>query len=232
MILGLEPLAFASLLTLASAGPNSACKMPKPTEINVIPKTKPVRYDTMQTLADIQKTQVDTINPYGFGAQTHTNGYMKGGVGVKQNVRVGHQQIWNGQAVCVWYDKIDITIEIDPTIVIASELKKDRCKFDAVKEHELKHVMVDRKVVNKYAKTMGKKIYDGLQARGFIVGPLKAEYTKDIIKRMQEAAWQLIELEQKKMQIERAEMQQAVDTIEEYERVSSVCDKSHTHRHR
>ena len=217
-------------MTLASTDPSAVCKLPRPTQINVIPKTKEVHYDTSQTLAQIQQADVDTINPYGFGTKSHTNGYMKGGVGVKQNVKIGHQQIWNGKAVCVWYDRIDITIEIDPTIVIASELKKDRCKFNAVKEHELKHVMVDRKVVNKYAKTMGKKIYDGLNSRGFITGPVRAEYTKEIVKRMQDTAWQLIDIEQQKMQLERAERQQAVDTIEEYERVNSLCDKGHKRR--
>ena len=84
---------------------------------------------------------------------------------------------------------------------------------------------------------MGQKIYDGLKSRGFNIGPVNPQDANDIAKRMHETVAQLIELEFKKMEIERTEKQQAVDTLEEYERVSAQCRGSRAigasrgHRH-
>ena len=220
-----DPATVMGILTLAAADP-SICKMPEPTQINVVPRTAPVKYDTRQTLDQIQSQAIDTINPYGFDSKSHTTGYMKGSIEMRQQVMISHQMVLRNKGACVWYSEINLDISIDPTIVIANEVTKDRCKYNAVKEHELKHVMVDRKIVNKYAKSMGRKVYDGLQARGFMVGPVKPEDVKAITARMQKTVAQLVELESKKMEIERAEAQQAIDSLEEYKRVSAACPQS------
>ena len=224
MFTGIEPLTVLGLMTLA-ASEKSICKMPKPTEINVVPYTKEVTVDTSQTLAEIQKATMDTINPYGFGTQSHTNGYMRGGIQTSHSIKLDHKFVYRNRAVCLWYDKIELKISITPEIVIAKEVAEDKCRFRAVKGHEMKHVMVDRKIVNKYAKSMGQKIYSGLKSRGFMVGPIEASRAQEVAKRMQETVGQLLEVEFKKMEIDRSEMQQAVDSLEEYERVSAMCDK-------
>lgn len=211
------------VMTLAAADPSSVCQMPKPTQINVIPRTSPVKYDTSQTLAQIQSQSIDTINPYGFGSKSNTTGYMKGEISMQQEVKINHQMVLRNRGVCLWYETINLNIAIDPTIVIAKEVTKDPCRYKSVKEHELKHVMVDRKMVNKYSQSMGRKIFDGIQSRGFIVGPVKPEDAAEIAKRMRSTVGQLLELESKKMEIERAEGQQAVDSLEEYTRVSAKC---------
>lgn len=232
MINFIEPLALMGVLTLASADPSSVCKMPEPTRINVVPRTEPVKYDISQTLAQIQSQDIDTINPYGFGSKSSTTGYMKGEVAMLQEVKIKHQTVRGKRYACVWYDTITLKIEIDPTIVIAKEVAEDPCRYKAVKEHELKHVMVDRKIVNKYAKSMGQKVFDGLQSRGFIVGPIKAEDAPIVAKRMQSTVAQLLELETKKMEIERAEGQQAIDSLEEYGRVNDACKSKARSSHR
>lgn len=224
MINIIEPVTALGILTLASLEPTALCKMPEPTEINVIPRTAEVKYDTSQTRAELQKYDIDTINPYGFGSNTHTNGFMRGSISMQPEVSVDYKFVLANRAVCIWYDTINLNISITPEIVIAKEVAEDPCEFSVTKEHELKHVMVDRRIVNKYAKTMGKKVYEGLKSRGFMVGPVKANVAQQIVNRMQETVMQLVELEYKKMEIERAEKQQAVDSLEEYERVNSACD--------
>ena len=226
MINGLDPLTALSLLTLASLEPTAVCEMPKPTQINVIPHSAELKIDKSQTLEEIQKYEIDTVNPYGFEAQSHTKAFMRGGVGLKHEVHMDYKHVLSNRAVCIWYDQVDLIIEITPEIVIAKELTEVPCEYNVTLEHEMKHVAVDRKVVNKYAKTMGKKVFDGLKSRGFMVGPVRAEAAQDIINRMQDTVGQLVELEYKKMQIERQEMQQAVDSLEEYQRVNSACDQA------
>ncbi|MCB1650726.1 MAG: hypothetical protein KDI46_01605 [Alphaproteobacteria bacterium] len=222
-----DPLTAGTLLVLAASG-KSFCQMPHPAKINVIPKTQRVKYDYSQSFDQLQKHEVDTINPYGYDNITHTNGFMSGNIQIKSEVKLDHKAYPQYGAYCVWYDEINITIEIDPTIVIAREVAADPCMGKAVKTHELKHVKVDRLIVNKYAKTMGKKLYDGLKQRGFMAGPIRAEYVSQTAERMRETVGQLLELEYKKMEIERAESQQRVDSLGEYQSVQDKCEAFNT----
>ncbi|MFK7840097.1 MAG: hypothetical protein AB8B83_07170 [Bdellovibrionales bacterium] len=232
MINVFDPLVALGLLTLASTDPSSICQLPKPVEIKVLPKTEPVKYDFTQTRAELQKYDIDTINPYGFDANSHTNGFMRGLIKMQPFVKLDYKGVYNNRAVCIWYETIELNIEIRPEIVIAKEIAEDPCRFKAVKQHELKHVMVDRKIVNKYAKTMGKKVFTGLKSRGFVVGPVAVENAEAVVKRMQDTVGQLVELEYKKMGIERAEKQQEVDSLEEYEYVNSKCTGTRTNASR
>lgn len=216
-----DPLTAGTLLVLAGAG-NASCQLPKSVEISVIPRTNDVQIDTSQTLAEVQKQQIDTIDPYGYNSLSHTNAYMKGSVGLKSQVQLDYKP-YGADGLCIWYDTVKIEIFIDPTIVIGSEVAADKCMYNAVLNHEMKHVRVDREIVNKYAKSIGAKIFDGLKQRGFLVGPVKGEHGQEIADRMKSTVSQLIELEQRKMEIERAERQQAVDSLDEYERVNSEC---------
>ena len=217
-----DPLTALGILTLAAADPN-VCTMPQPTQINVVPRTAEVKLDTSMSKDEIQNHHVDTTNPYGYNVETHTLGYMRGRVQMSQRVKINHQMVMGNRGVCIWYESIDLDISIDPTIVLASELNKDECQFKAVYEHEMKHVMVDRKIVNKYAKSMGQKIYDGLGSRGFIVGPVKADNAQAVVDRMQKTVADILKLESQKLEIERMEKQQEIDSLEEYQRVSNLC---------
>lgn len=218
-----DPITIGSMLILAAGSPSDLCQMPKPAAINVRPAATATQLDYSQTLNQIQNAGIDTINPYGFGTSSHTNGYMKGRITMQPAVTIDYKHLPKYNAVCLWYDTINLDIQVEPTIVIAKEVAQDKCMLEAVKTHELKHVNVDREIVNKYAKTMGRKIFDGLNQRGFLVGPVPQENAQDIVNRMQSTVGQLVELEYKKMEIERAERQQAVDSLEEYKSVSATC---------
>ena len=124
---------------------------------------------------------------------------------------------------CIWYDSIDVELNIDPEIVIAKELYYDSCMRKSIIEHELKHVRVDREVVNKYAQTIGKRLFEALKARGFSVGPIKEERLLEVRSKMQRVVNQILELEYKKMNIERRERQLEVDSLEEYDSVDDKC---------
>lgn len=211
---------------LTSSHALAACVIPAPTKINVIPKSGEVVYDTSKTQAQMAAVNVDTINPYGFDTHSHVQGFSSGGIDLRHSVKLGYAPVMNNQGACIWYESIDITLSISPHITIASELLSNQCRFDAVKEHELKHVNVDRIVVNNAAQSIGKNVHNALKSRGFIVGPVAFESAQDIADRMQHTVGQIMEFELKKLEVERAEKQQAVDSLEEYQRVSSLCTDS------
>lgn len=216
-----DPLTLGSLLVLAS-GQGGLCQMPKPTQINVKPSTQKILFVTDKSLAEIQGVKTDTINPHSFNGVSVTQGYAKGSIHTRAEVKLDYRTYPQGVA-CIWYDTVNIYFDIDPHVYIAREVFKDRCMGPAVKEHELKHVQVDRKVVNKYANIIGQKVYQTLKDRGFMAGPVRAEEAKAVAERMQKTVMQVIEHEHKRLELDRVDMQAQVDTAEEYERVSALC---------
>lgn len=205
----------------ASAQP--VCQMPQPADIAIIPRTAKLVVDTSASRQEISGQSIDTINPYSYNKVTHTNGFMQGQLKVESRIKLDFSQIPQSSAFCVWYEKVEIVIDITPRIVIASEVAADKCKYDAVLTHEKKHVETDRVLINKFAKTVGHKVFEGLQQRGFVAGPVRAQDVEQIAARMRTTVNQLVDFEYKKFDIERAEAQQNIDTLKEYEYVQSKC---------
>ncbi|GJL84257.1 MAG: hypothetical protein DHS20C02_00320 [Micavibrio sp.] len=200
--------------------------MPAPAKINVIPKAEETKYDYSQTMAELQQYSIDTIDPYGFHGVSATQGFMRGGVKMLPQVKLGHKFFPKyGNAACIWYESIDITITLDPTIVLAKEIYKDKCMRKAVGDHEREHVKIDRMMANKYSKIMGRKVYDALAERGFIAGPVSPDQAQGMADRMQKVVQQIVAHEFKKMDLERIEKQRDFDNLGEYESVSAQCPK-------
>ena len=226
-----DPLTAASVLVLAAGSSSAArvdmdnlCVMPKAADIRVVPSTRAIRYDYSKSLAQMQGVGIDTIDPHSFGSGiSMTQGYMKGAIKLAPQVQIATKTYPALQAGCVWYDKINIKIEIDPTIVIAKEVKADPCMSKAVADHEMKHIMVDRQVVNKYSRIIGEQVRAELKQRGFMAGPIPQNAMQSVANRMQKTVFQVVEHQYKKMELERLELQRAVDSAQEYERVRNLC---------
>jgi hypothetical protein len=62
-----------------------------------------------------------------------------------------------------------------------------------------------------------------LQSRGFKSAVFPEAQRDAVIEHMQRVAFDLIELEYRKMDIERIELQRELDSREEYERVGALC---------
>ena len=90
-------------------------------------------------------------------------------------------------------------------------------------DHELKHVAVDREIVNDMSQSLGIKLYEGLEARGFDSGMVQASRAQVIGQRMIDTVSQIAEREQKRMELNRMDAQTAVDSREEYDAVSAKC---------
>ncbi len=226
---GIDPLTATTLLILAASGGGDGdkiCKMPVTPKINVVPQAEQTKYDYSQTIAQLQQYSMDTIDPYGFHGTTATQGFMRGGVKLEPKIKFGSGTLpMYNQAACVWYESIDIAIKLDPTIVLAKEVYQDSCMRKAVGDHERKHVKIDRMIVNKYSKIMGRKVYDALAQRGFVGGPVPRDQAQALADRMGTVVQQVVEHEFKKMDLERIEKQRELDNLEEYESVNAKCPK-------
>jgi len=216
----------AMLLSAPSAfAAQEMCAPPSPTKIKVTPRSAKLQYDVSRSVEDIQSVKIDTVNPHGFDSMSVTQGFMEGQIRMTPAVKLNYRQIPGTRNVCLWYEKIDIKIEIDPQIVLAKEVYADECMRQAVIHHEKKHVTVDRQIVNKYAKILGQKVYADIKARGFSVGPLPVDQAQDTVKRMQNAVFQIVDFQNKRMNLDRQEAQQAIDSLDEYNRVQALCSQ-------
>ena len=174
---GIDPLTLSSMLVLAG---NITCPAHAPTKINIIPRTQEVKYDHSQSLKKIQNYSTDTVDPYGFHGQTITQGFMNGQIMLEHKIQYGQLTNSKYNYACIWYKDITVEIKIDPSIVIAKELYRDKCMRNAILGHELKHVRVDREIVNKYARAMGAKLMSALKSRGFEAGPMRMERMQEV----------------------------------------------------
>ncbi len=218
---GIDPITLSSLLILA--GSAVQCPPHEPTKIDVIPHTAKVKYDYSQSLAKIQSYQTDTVDPYAFHGKTITQGFMRGQIELRHRLTFGTIKNTRQGYGCLWYDTIRIELNIDPEIVIAKELYRDKCMRKSIIEHELKHVRVDREIVNEYAQSIGQRVFKALKSRGFSVGPFDVDRMQEVKRKMERVVNQILELEYKKLGIARAERQRDVDSLEEYHRVDDQC---------
>lgn len=208
------------------AVPSLACEMPRPVKINIIPVTEKVSFDYTQTLAQIQGRATDSPNPYGFHTPSYTQGFMLGDIMLEPSVKLGGYTIPSKNQGCLWFDEINVNVKISPQIVIGKEVYDDECTRESVYEHEMKHVHVDRVLVNEFAQILGKRVYEQLKRRGFESGPFPVNQKKAVTKNMQNAVFDLVKEEYAWMIEERGRAQSGVDNIKEYERVRNECPES------
>lgn len=203
------------------------CEMKQPTKIKINPVTKKLTYDITKPLSTIQNVKSgDGHNPYGFHQKTVTQGFMKGAIKMVPGVKIGGFEVGPSGDTCLWYEEIVVDIEIDPQIVIAKEVYEDSCLRRAVLEHEKKHVAVDRKLVNAFSKRVGHSLKNKLGERGFYVGFFPKHQKQAVMTDMQNAVQDIVMHEYKRLELDRKDAQNRVDSREEYDRVSKQCEAS------
>jgi hypothetical protein len=123
--------------------------------------------------------------------------------------------------MCFSYSNIEIDIDLQPVIFIASEWPEGACR-NAILEHEQKHIRVDREVMNEFAQKIGASVQQAVDAIG-AVGPVnaaQADQTREFMKQHIQSAVQSLELP---LYTEMRRRQADVDSLEEYQRVGGIC---------
>lgn len=221
MLFGLEILAAGMLWTQASA-PQLRCSRQPPPPVRVIPSLGQTRHDNSLSQRDLNKMDIDTVNPYG-NRETHVGGLMSGEIRVEHKVGFVQEVYQQFNQICVHYDTVTVNMVINPTIYIASEHKPGSCRYRAIFGHEEKHVEADRVVVNKYARRIGEALSFALNKYGATYGPFPASQIGEAQRRLQAYIDGIVKTEVDAMNVERLSVQQAIDSLEEYERVRRLC---------
>lgn len=148
---------------------------------------------------------------------------MSGEIRVEHQIGFVQERYEQMNKACLHYDSLSVTMVINPTIYIAREHKPGTCRYKAILEHEKKHVEADRIVVNKYAKRIGDALRFALGKYGSSFGPFEAGQVEAVQTRLQDYIGDIVKEEVARMNEERITRQQAIDSLEEYERVRKMC---------
>lgn len=216
-MIGIDVIAASGLLAL-TANPVT-CTVPKAPVITVRPVTdRPRRIDS-RSIAQLGRQKADTISPYGRNVEQMIFGLHVGSLKLSASTQIGYRVYELLEVSCLYYNAVNIEIRLSPAIYVVKEFKPGSCAHDAVLAHEKKHAAVDREIVNKYAPRIGAEVQKAINAAGAL-GPYPLADMKPASDRMIRHVQTAIALLELQMTEEQARRQQAVDSLEEYERVS------------
>lgn len=115
--------------------------------------------------------------------------------------------------------RVRVQLSMQPVVVyLARELADDRCQREATREHELRHVGVNREVLGEAARTLREQLGSAL---GTAV--LHGASGAAIAKQYEAALRDYLSAFMREQQRLLAERQAAVDTPDQYARVASAC---------
>ena len=191
-------------------------------KVNIIWGSEPIQYDFSKSQSQMDRIDNDTVNPYDRDTKTHVGGLMQGGIAIKSQVQVATLTYPRSKQICQWLDKMDVNININPKILIASDHKKGSCRHNAILNHEMKHIFVDREIVRKYVPLIKRELEQAAIKVG-IVGPKDARNAKLFQDKITDYMDGRLKIITTKMYSERSQNQQGIDSLVEYNRVSAEC---------
>lgn len=224
-MIGLDVLSATGLLTLA-ANPIT-CTVPKAPVVTVKPIVGKTRMIESQTIAELGRHKADTISPYGKHVEQLVFGLHEGSIGLASSTKIGYRINEWRELSCLYYDSVNVEIRLDPVIYVVREFRPGSCAYNAILAHEQKHTTVDRAIVRKYAPLIGREVQKAINAAGAL-GPYPIANMKSVQDRMVRHIDTVVSSLDFQITEEQARRQQNVDSLEEYQRVSTyihdVCE--------
>jgi len=237
-MLGLEIMTAAMLMntqgysqSMTVAFPYS-CNVRKAPHITVKPSQSRVTYDFSKSKAQLNRMNTDTVSPYGPHHKTNVSGLMSGTIQLKSNVSFVTEKYDQFGIGCTYLKAINVTINIDPVVYVASDFEQGGCMHNAILAHEMKHVNEDQYVVNKYINEIGRALSQKIDELGSAYGPLKFGNMEQQQQYIQEQLHDEVRYMNKQLNEERRTRQQAIDSLEEYESIGNKCKSRNQPRRR
>lgn len=125
-----------------------------------------------------------------------------------------------GELACAVVNKLHARLGYrDVTLYVAREIPRNTCGFDEVYRHELKHIEVNRSLLQAYAPLVSERLREHLRLNGVI----RQENPDYAVSQLRARLKDIVEKTMQDIDRENTERQSAVDSREEYERISNAC---------
>lgn len=202
----------------------------KPPSVIVHVQTREPMIDHSLPRSRLKEFNVATVSPYGDSKDVHVNGLMRGAISVGTQSAVAWQHSNNQNDNCFWFDQIEVTLRLNPTIYIAREIPYNSCLYKEVMAHEFQHFNTDFQVAKDYQAIFDRELNRMARELG-VIGP----YTRDMGMRPKEELLKrldaLVTQISAHMKEDRLLRQARIDTREEYDRIAQACPQDSKHYH-
>jgi len=187
--------------------------------INITPVFDEPKYDFSQNLAQIQLIASDRIHSI---PQYHavTMGITRYEPVLEFHVPMIVRTEEGGMSGCAFVKHVDVNVGYrNVTVFIASEIPEGTCAFDETMAHEQKHIGVNRQTLAEFVPLIEDRFKAYLRLNG-VQQVENADYAQKIIT---DKLKSIMEDVTGQMQAENIARQREVDSIQEYTRLSQVC---------
>lgn len=219
---GIDLTTIGGLLILAAN--TVQCTVPQAPNIVINPTTAPIQYEFSLSSEQLGRFQSDTVNPYAPGVDTATGGLRHDRPRIKTDVKWGTLSYPNQQVSCLWYESINVSIELSPKIYVAKEHSQPACR-NAIIEHEKRHVLVDREIINQYAQGIGQAVKAAVDGIG-AMGPYNYHELDKVREQLVGHVRTAVDSQKFLLYQEMSRRQGEVDSLAEYERVNKICEEA------
>ncbi|WP_435640099.1 hypothetical protein [Micavibrio aeruginosavorus] len=191
--------------------------------ININPVSNTIQYDFSKRSAELGAAMADndSYNPYAGMSDTATGGMRH------DRVRTSMAMEWSifhspdlGQA-CMQFKSVTLNITLSPVVYVAQEFSRQPCRAAVIK-HELKHVEVDRHIMNAYVQVVGRLMKQAVDQTG-VIGPIPLDDVEKYKSATLEQVKQALHSQDKALEKDQYNLQAQVDSRAEYDRIGSIC---------
>ena len=143
-----------------------------------------------------------------------------GAMSIKANLRF--KTATQGRKSCVSLKEIKADYVSYPEIHIASNFKKGSCAYNAVLEHEQRHIAVLKEFHNEYSQKL-KADMESFAAKIGVTGPVAVKDAGEIQDKVSTELYKWIDSFTQQASLILEQRQAKIDTEEEYKKMSSLC---------
>lgn len=198
---------------LAACGDNA-----QPPAISIEIAESPVRFDTTRTVADLNSERTNTKSPYPEWFHTDVGGMTGSRMSIGQAVR------FEKDGDCVRIADVTVTLRAEPVVYIAGDFQGSACRFGPIFAHESLHVEADRGLMDQYRQ----RFVDGLrlifaEPDDYMFTAQDEREIEEIRTRTKSDVEGALASLFGAMMSRRTEIQQTIDSLHAYSRISWAC---------
>lgn len=218
MIFGLDPLTLPAAYVLASL----TCAAPAPPTVTMeFTHSPPIQR------GDLSAKELGNYNISTTFSKSRNEIFTVGGITVSDfapkylvDFNSGHDP--QTGLYCLSLKSVAISVHYAPTVFIASEFQAGTCRYKETLQHEVRHVNTDIITFNEYLPVLRAGV-EAAAVRTAAAGPLKEQELLPARDRMVDALRAALAAKVDELEHVRFSRQQAIDTRQEYLRISKLC---------
>jgi hypothetical protein len=209
----------------AEAIKNIKCEPRHSLDIKIAPTQSPIKYNFSTSSEALGSIGASAYSPYGSEHKTNMLGLTDGKHELSLESSYSTETYEQLDRGCIHIKSITVKMNFDPTIYVVNEFPQGTCEFNSVLKHEKEHVKITQKMLNKYAKILGKNLKAALKD-GYSYGPFYVNSLPSAQEKLGQKIMKMAITVNKKMAIEMEKHQNHFDRVEVNNDSLELCAKS------